>query len=118
MVEPRVTNADTVIVVDFETTGMSVHKAIIPLLTTALGGGVAANTNLRNDLRQKCLETGRKLVVAEKKYCTDNAAMVAGLGYHIFNTGQTADLSLEPSAADPQTKAFVTEKRRLKKPGK
>jgi len=80
--------------------------------TVLLGGGVAANTNLRNELRQKCLETSRKLIVAEKKYCTDNAAMVAGLGYHLFNNGQTADLSLEPSAADPQTKAFATEKRR------
>jgi tRNA N6-adenosine threonylcarbamoyltransferase len=83
--------------------------------TVLLGGGVAANTNLRNELRQKCLETGRKLIVAEKKYCTDNAAMVAGLGYHLFNAGRMADLSLEPSAADPQTKAFVQEKRRLKK---
>lgn len=36
----------------FETTGMSVHKAIIPFLTAALGGGVAAASLILTALEQ------------------------------------------------------------------
>ena len=63
--------------------------------TILLGGGVAANQTLRNQLESKCLEAGLRLVVASKKYCTDNAAMVAGLAYYKYKAGQFADLTLE-----------------------
>ena len=67
--------------------------------TVLLGGGVAANTLLRGALRQMCEETNRKLLVAPKPLCTDNAVMVASLGYHKFKAGIFADLGLEALAA-------------------
>jgi len=66
--------------------------------TVLLGGGVAANSELRSTLRQMC-ESARpplKLLTAPKKYCTDNAVMVAALAYHKYRGGLFAELSLEP----------------------
>jgi len=66
--------------------------------TILLGGGVAANNCLRVELEQQCHQAGKKLIVSSKKYCTDNAAMVAGLAYHKLQVGQIADLGLEARA--------------------
>jgi N6-L-threonylcarbamoyladenine synthase len=69
--------------------------------TVLLGGGVAANSALRERLGRMCEGTkpARRLLVAPKQYCTDNAVMVASLGYYKYRAGLFADLSLEPSAA-------------------
>ncbi len=66
--------------------------------TVLLGGGVAANSTLRESLRTMCNDTGRRLLVAPRPLCTDNAVMVAALGYHKFRAGQFADMTLEPAA--------------------
>lgn len=68
--------------------------------TILLGGGVAANTELRTRLQQMCdsMKPPKKLLVAPKRYCTDNAVMVASLAYHKFKAGLFADLTLEPIA--------------------
>jgi N6-L-threonylcarbamoyladenine synthase len=68
--------------------------------TILLGGGVAANTELRTRLQQMCDSTrpARKLLIAPKPYCTDNAVMVASLAYHKYKAGFFADLTLEPIA--------------------
>ncbi len=68
--------------------------------TVLLGGGVAANSALRTQLQQMC-ETAmpaKKLLVAPKQYCTDNAVMVASLAYHKYKAGAFADWALEPKA--------------------
>ncbi len=69
--------------------------------TILLGGGVAANNQLRTALQQMCesAEPPKKLLVAPKQYCTDNAVMVASLAYHKFKAGLFADLTLEPKAS-------------------
>lgn len=67
--------------------------------TVLLGGGVAANNTLRDRLKQFCNGTDRKLLIAPKPYCTDNAVMVASLAYYKYKAGQFADLTLEPKAA-------------------
>jgi len=69
--------------------------------TILLGGGVAANGNLRAALRKMCDSSSppRKLLVAQKQYCTDNAVMVASLAYYKFKAGLFADLTLEPKAS-------------------
>jgi N6-L-threonylcarbamoyladenine synthase len=69
--------------------------------TILLGGGVAANNKLRNALQEMCesAEPPKKLLVAPKQYCTDNAVMVASLAYHKFKAGLFADLTLEPKAS-------------------
>jgi N6-L-threonylcarbamoyladenine synthase len=68
--------------------------------TVLLGGGVAANNELRKRLHTMC-ETAapaKKLLVAPKQYCTDNAVMVASLAYYKYKAKLFADLSLEPKA--------------------
>ena len=67
--------------------------------TILLGGGVAANNELRTRLQQMCDSTKKKLLVAPKQYCTDNAVMVASLAYYKFKAGLFADLTLEPKAS-------------------
>jgi len=69
--------------------------------TILLGGGVAANNELRSALQKMCDSTvpTKKLLIAPKQYCTDNAVMVASLGYHKFKAGLFADLTLEPKAS-------------------
>ena len=69
--------------------------------TVLLGGGVAANTALRDALQKMCDTTkpAKDLLIAPKQYCTDNAVMVASLAYHKFKAGIFADLTLEPKAS-------------------
>ncbi|MFA5292879.1 MAG: tRNA (adenosine(37)-N6)-threonylcarbamoyltransferase complex transferase subunit TsaD [Phycisphaerae bacterium] len=66
--------------------------------TILLGGGVAANTLLRNELEKMTQQTGRTLLVAPKKYCTDNAVMIASLGFHKYKAGLFADMTIEAKA--------------------
>jgi N6-L-threonylcarbamoyladenine synthase len=66
--------------------------------TILLGGGVAANTVLRSELEKMAQKTGRNLLVAPKKYCTDNAVMIASLAYHKYKANLFADMSLEAKA--------------------
>ncbi len=68
--------------------------------TILFGGGVAANSELRTRLQQMCgsAEPPKKMLVAPKQYCTDNAVMIASLAYHKYKAGLFADLTLEPKA--------------------
>jgi len=68
--------------------------------TVLLGGGVAANNKLRIKLQQLCdsAKPAKKLLIAPKQYCTDNAVMVASLGYHKFKSKLFEDLTIEPKA--------------------
>lgn len=50
-------------------------------------GGVAANSYLRARL---AAETGLEVYVPPLELCTDNAAMVAGLGYHYLMRGESS----------------------------
>ena len=63
-----------------------------------MGGGVACNGALRDAMETMCRQKGLMLLNAPKKYCTDNAVMVASLAYYKYAAGQFADLSLEPKA--------------------
>jgi N6-L-threonylcarbamoyladenine synthase len=65
-----------------------------------LGGGVAANTALRTAFEQMCISSDqpKKLFVAPKQYCTDNAVMIASLAYHKYRAGFFTDLTIEPKS--------------------
>ena len=63
-----------------------------------LGGGVCANSALRAAMQRACQKAGADLFLAPLSYCTDNAAMVAGLAYHKFRANLFADLSLTAQA--------------------
>jgi N6-L-threonylcarbamoyladenine synthase len=70
-----------------------------------LGGGVACNQALRDSLKREAEAFGVVLRVPPPKYCSDNAAMVAGLGAYQLSRGQKAPLSAtavaSPSGATP-----------------
>jgi N6-L-threonylcarbamoyladenine synthase len=69
--------------------------------TVLVGGGVAANSLLRSELEKMCRSytPAKTLLVAPKRYCTDNAVMVASLAYYKYKAGLFADLTLEPKAS-------------------
>jgi N6-L-threonylcarbamoyladenine synthase len=71
--------------------------------TVVLGGGVAANRTLRAALEETCKERRLTFHAAPMPYCTDNAAMIAGLGYHRFIEGRTAGLDLDAYAITRRT---------------
>ena len=66
--------------------------------TILLGGGVAANSALRDTIQALADKLGCSLRKPAMKYCTDNAAMIAGLGFHYLQAGQLADLRLSATA--------------------
>ena len=67
-----------------------------PCRSILTGGGVLANTRLRSCLTSLAHERSLPIVLPPREHCVDNAAMIAGLGYHLFCAGSIADLSLEP----------------------
>ncbi len=90
------------------------HAAVDPLVkktvesakklgagTVTAGGGVIANGYLRETLATECEKAGLKLILPQKKYCTDNAAMIAAEGLIQYNLGNFADMSLNAKAQIP-----------------
>jgi N6-L-threonylcarbamoyladenine synthase len=63
-----------------------------------LGGGVLANSRLREDFLREANRNNINLYLPPRELCTDNAAMVAGLGYQLFRRGHCSELDL---SADP-----------------
>ena len=59
-----------------------------------LCGGVACNSRLRAMMAAETARLGRRLLAAPPKFCTDNAAMVAGLGWHYLRKGMVDDLAM------------------------
>lgn len=67
--------------------------------TVLMGGGVACNGALREAMEVMCKKERLTLMIAPKKFCTDNAVMVASLAYYKYKAGLFAGLDLEPCAA-------------------
>jgi N6-L-threonylcarbamoyladenine synthase len=61
----------------------------------AIGGGVACNERLREKMQAAAAAHGMKAFFPPPAFCTDNAAMVAGIGFHLAKAGRFADLSLD-----------------------
>jgi len=60
-----------------------------------IGGGVAANSRLRQRLKDKSQEISIPLFFPLPRLCTDNAAMVAGLAYKKYLEGDVSGLDIE-----------------------
>ncbi len=74
--------------------------------TVTVGGGVAANGYLREKLQSACDKAGLKLVLPPKRYCTDNATMIASEGLIQYKAGNFADLNLNAKASIPFKKGL------------
>ena len=59
-----------------------------------LAGGVSANSYIRNAFDELQKELGIQVYYPELKLCTDNAAMIACMGYYNYLNGQKADMHL------------------------
>jgi len=60
-----------------------------------IGGGVACNSRLRTKMKAAADSRRLTLLIPPPRYCTDNAAMVAGLAFHLARENQYATLDLE-----------------------
>ncbi len=60
-----------------------------------VAGGVACNRRLRQRLAQEALEEGIATFFPEPEWCTDNAVMIAGLGWHHLSAGQLSGFDLD-----------------------
>lgn len=76
--------------------------------TVTAGGGVAANTYLRSSLQAACEQNGLTLVLPEKRYCTDNAAMIASEGLVQYRLGNFAEMDLTAKASIPLAATLET----------
>jgi N6-L-threonylcarbamoyladenine synthase len=57
----------------------------------ALAGGVAANSRLRERIRQDAAAAGYEAYLPSLPLCGDNAAMVAAAGYHLLASGRRSE---------------------------
>jgi N6-L-threonylcarbamoyladenine synthase len=71
------------------------------LTTIVAAGGVAANSYLRERM---AAERGVEVIFPSLRLCTDNAAMVAGIGFHAFTAGAVSDFTLNAQARVPMFK--------------
>ena len=62
----------------------------------AIGGGVSANSGLRNRMVQEGQRRGWNVFLPEFKFTTDNAAMIAIAGYFHYLNGERCPLDVAP----------------------
>lgn len=62
----------------------------------AIGGGVSANSGLRNRIEEEGRRRGWNTYLPEFKFTTDNAAMIAIAGYYHYLAGERAPLDVAP----------------------
>lgn len=72
------------------------------LTRVSAGGGVAANSLLRNEL-QKLEKNSITVTFPSMKLCTDNGAMIAGLAYRYLKDGHASGFD---TGASPRVTAF------------
>ena len=66
-----------------------------PYRALVVGGGVSLNGRLRARLAEVAQAAGVQLLLAEPKYCGDNAAMIAGLAYWRRNVMDDVALAVD-----------------------
>jgi N6-L-threonylcarbamoyladenine synthase len=93
----------------------SIQRTIIEILTekllkavdqtgirhVAIGGGVAANSGLRSEIARLGEEHGWQVYIPQRRYTTDNAAMIAMAGYFQYLEKDFAGWEVAPLARMP-----------------
>jgi len=83
-----------------------VDALVVPTIATArkleldqvlVAGGVACNRRLRERMQAAAAEAGLACHFPAPAYCTDNAAMIAGQGFHLLAAGRVSDLHADAS---------------------
>ena len=64
-----------------------------------IAGGVAANSGIRNALKNECEQNGIECSYPELKYCTDNATMIGVAGYFAYKKGIISDRTLNAKSS-------------------
>ncbi|GGB81144.1 tRNA N6-adenosine threonylcarbamoyltransferase [Flavobacterium suaedae] len=64
----------------------------------AIGGGVSANSGIRNTLKEAEKKYGWKSFIPKFEYTTDNAAMIGIVGYHKYLEGTFNDVTVTSKA--------------------
>lgn len=67
-----------------------------PVKHLAIGGGVSANSGVRNAVKEFCDRKGIRAWIPERVFTTDNAAMVAAAGYFKFLNKEFCPLEAPP----------------------
>ncbi len=76
------------------------------LHTIAVGGGVAANSGLRQHLQAAAAKHNLRVLFPPLKYCTDNAAMIGCAAADHLNRGHTSPLTLGVQSRLPLTEVM------------
>ena len=63
-----------------------------------LAGGVAANSRLRQKMRERAEAENLQVYSPSVKFCTDNAAMIALTGHHLMKRGRRDDFAVNAEA--------------------
>jgi len=77
-----------------------------PVPSVFLGGGVSANSLLRSEIQKWSQEEGLSCFIPQKKFCMDNAAMVAFTGLQYFLKGRRDGLDMVCSPSHFQKDFF------------
>lgn len=70
----------------------------LKITNIAIAGGVSANSQLRQTLKEIATDNKWKVFIPDFQYCTDNAGMIAIAAWHKYQAQEFSDLSVSPSA--------------------
>ena len=108
-----ITYTEVDLTADFDKTVTAAKEKGVDTVTA--GGGVAANGYLRSSLQAACEKNGLRLVLPERRYCTDNAAMIASEGLVQYRLGNFAEMNLTAKASIPLAATLETVQSRAAK---
>ena len=77
--------------------------------SVVLAGGVACNSRLRKLSEERIRNEGINVFMPSPTLCTDNAAMIATLGYHMYTDNRVSTFDISPySTARRKQKNYVS----------